>query len=109
MNGPQRTACLAKGYIDSKFARCSAATNSEYENYKQQQMTSYHWLHPCQSEVADKILKHGRTDGTTERRTHGQYAILSLAGSQNLCQTIICLINQMYSNFLILGAGGGVL
>ena len=41
MNGPQRTACLAKGYVT-------------------------------------------HTDG----RTHGQYAILSLAGSQNLCQTI---------------------
>ncbi len=26
MNGPQRTANLAKGYIDSEFARCSAAT-----------------------------------------------------------------------------------
>ncbi len=31
---------------------------------------------PCQSEVADKTLN-----------THRQYAILSIAGSQNLCQT----------------------
>ena len=37
-------------------------------------------LHPCKFEVADKI------------RTDGQYAILSLAGSQNLCQTIIKIL-----------------
>ena len=30
MNGPQRTACLAKGYIHSKFARCLTATDSDY-------------------------------------------------------------------------------
>ncbi len=35
-------------------------------------------IHPCQSEVADKTR-----NTRTELRTHGQYAILSLAGSQN--------------------------
>ncbi len=29
MNGPQRTACLAKGYIDSEFARYLVATVSQ--------------------------------------------------------------------------------
>ncbi len=36
-------------------------------------------------EVVDKTRN---THTHTDLRTHGQYAILSLAGSQNLCQTI---------------------
>ena len=39
-----------------------------------------HCLHPGQFKVAGKIW------------TDGQYAILSLAGSQNLCQTIILIL-----------------
>ena len=31
MNGPQRTASLAKGYIDNKFARCLIVTDSGSE------------------------------------------------------------------------------
>ena len=57
MNGPQRTACLAKGN-----------TNHKYYCTVPEAVT------PCHCEVADKT------------HTHGQYAILSLAGSQNLCQ-----------------------
>ncbi len=64
MNGPQRTACLAKGYIHSKFARCLTAIDSDVQII---------W----------------RTTLQTDGRTEWQYAILSLAGSQNLCQTMI--------------------
>ncbi len=39
MNGPQRTACLAKGYINSELAH-SELENMHGENYVQQQMTS---------------------------------------------------------------------
>ncbi len=42
----------------------------------------------CKHEVSDKTHTDGRTDGWTDGGPEGHLAILSLAGSQNLCQTI---------------------
>ena len=76
MNSPQRTACLAKDYINS--ARCLMATTQ---------------VLPIKEEVTWSLVTSlsiwGGGQDTENRRTHGQYAILSLASSQNLCQTMM--------------------
>ena len=81
MNGPQRTACLAKG-----------CNNGKYKWIEVLVMGKKQWKlkHPYQCEVADKTRK---TDG----HINGQYAILSLAGSQNLCQTMIFSVSKQTS------------
>ena len=52
--------------------------------YRQKLIRNWNTFFSCRHEVADKTGKHGITEARTDR----QYAILSLAGSQNLCQTI---------------------
>ncbi len=63
MNGPQRTACLAKGYNNDKYNRSIG--------YGQK---------PIKAMSCQTIHMEFRP---------WQYAILILAGSKNLCQTII--------------------
>ncbi len=47
--------------------------------------------------------RHGtHTHTHTDVHTHGQYAILSLAGSQNLCQTIIKMLKLYCELFLMI-------
>ena len=65
MNGPQRTACLAKGCINNQLTIPRQWVSS--------MVTSLGMLHVRQA-------KHRQTDR--------QYAILSLASSQNLCQAM---------------------
>ncbi len=67
MNGPQQTACLAKGCI-----------NNQYQLAIARQCTS--------SMVTSLAMLHVRQ--AKHRQTDRQYAILSLASSQNLCQTM---------------------
>ena len=67
MNGPQRTACLAKGCIKNQYQLAIA------RQWASSMVTSLAMLHVRQAE---------------HRQTDRQYAILSLASSQNLCQTM---------------------
>ena len=67
MNGPQRTACLAKGCI-----------NNQYQLTIPRQWAS--------SMVTSLAMLHVRQ--TEHRQTDRQYAILSLASSQNFCQAM---------------------
>ncbi len=69
MNGPQRTACLAKGYINNQFSLTFPRGRTQLSSM----VTSLTMSHVRQAE---------------HRQTDRQYAILSLAGSQNLCQTM---------------------
>ncbi len=76
MNGPQRTACLAKGWINNQY-QLTIPMRGQLNGYIPGNVTYIHVNMRCQT-------RHTQTDG----RTEWQLAILSLAGSQNFCQTI---------------------
>ncbi len=43
MNGPQRTACLAKGYINSELAMCVVAIDSDSTMQQEVPIPATHW------------------------------------------------------------------
>ncbi len=84
MNGPQRTACLAKRYNNGNYKWiellaicknfCQNAMEIEAHSFTEPQnpgsrdgqtICNSYWLHACKHEVADKTRKHGTTDGQT--------------------------------------------
>ena len=66
MNGPQRTACLAKGCINNQYQLAIA------RQWASSMVTSLAMLHPSMCDMSDKW--------NTDRRTDN-YQILSLASS----------------------------
>ena len=75
MNGPQRTACLAKGY--TKYC----------PEYTQSSLIHYIIKPILRVKVVVTYIPLSVRCRTSHSARHGQWAIPSLAGSQNLCQT----------------------
>ena len=74
MNIPQRTACLAKGY-----------GNNQLTDFPGLLLDCFGFIFPPNILALTCLLI---WDAGQHRRTDRQYGILSLSGSQNLCQTI---------------------
>ncbi len=100
MNGPQRTACLAKGCINNQY-QLTIPRQNHLQFWREELRPGSSWNqqqdqleHTCKPYTDGQLTGYmpvsmmWRTTARNHGRTDRQCAILSLAGSQNLCQTM---------------------